>query len=409
VAIIPGQGLPMENDVFLDVNYGWAFYVTDGPLDDDKVYFDPDRWRRLSSRWFQSGRPFREIDAVDGTPNPLLQRWLAHPSFDGYWQAMVPWADDFARIDIPVLSITGYYDDAQISALRYFTEHVARRKGAEHYLLIGPWDHFGAQRRPAPVLRGYAVDDVARTDNSYVTFAWLDHVLRGGPKPAILADRVNWEVMGANEWRHAPSIDAMHDRVLTFYLDAHRMTAAKPALPGVLEQVVDLADRTTQNNSAYYPDPIVRDALDDGHGVVFESDPFDAPTSIDGTLSGAVRVVVDRKDFDLGVVLYEKTAEGKYFALTYYLGRASYARDLTTRTLLVPGAVTTIPFERTRMVSRMMAKGSRLVVVLNVNKNEAAQVNCGTGKDVSDESAADCGPLHVKWLGDSWVAIPVGR
>jgi predicted acyl esterase len=71
-------------------------------------------------RWYASGRPYRQIDQVDGTPNPWLQRWLDHPSYDAYWQAMVPYGDQFNDIRIPVLTITGYYDDGQISALQYF-------------------------------------------------------------------------------------------------------------------------------------------------------------------------------------------------------------------------------------------------------------------------------------------------
>lgn len=408
VAAIPGQGLPMENNVFINANYGWAFYVGNGPEDDDKVYFDRNRWFSLMGKWYESGRPYREIDQVDGTPNPLLQRWLAHPSYDGYWQAMVPYGDDFKKIGIPVLTVTGYYDDGQISALRYFTEHTRRNPKARHYLLIGPYDHFGAQRQPRPVLNGYAIDPVAKIDTAYITFQWLDHVLRGGPMPEILSDRVNYEVMGANVWRHAPAIEKMHDELRTLYLDDHRLAAKKPAGPGALVQEVDLKDRSTSTNTSYYPAPIVRDSLDPSGGIVFVGEPFQEPVSVDGTLSGELRVRINKKDFDPGVQLYELTPEGKYFCLTYFMGRGSYASDMTRRRLLTPGKIETIPFERTRMVNKQLSPGSRLVVVVNVNKNSFAQVNYGTGKDVSDESIADAGaPLRVEWLGDSFVRIPI--
>ena len=45
-----------------------------------------------------------------------------------------------------------------------------------------------------------------------------------------------------------------------------------------------------------------------------------------------------------------------------------------------------------------------------VNKNSIAQVNMGTGKDVSDESLSDAGePLQVRWHTDSYVNIPFDR
>ena len=39
----------------------------------------------------------------------------------------------------------------------------------------------------------------------------------------------------------------------------------------------------------------------------------------------------------------------------------------------------------------MLEAGSRLLVLLDVNKNQFAQVNYGSGKDVSDESVGDAG------------------
>jgi hypothetical protein len=43
---------------------------------------------------------------------------------------------------------------------------------------------------------------------------------KGRQTPALLKDRVNFEVMGANEWRHAPSLEAMGNGTLKLYLDS---------------------------------------------------------------------------------------------------------------------------------------------------------------------------------------------
>ena len=100
VANNPGDGLPMENNIFLFVNYAWAFYVTNNKYLDEKTYFDRERWQSLNDKWYQSGKSYRQIDSVDGTPNKWLQRWLQHPSYDEYWQAMLPYKDEFAKINI---------------------------------------------------------------------------------------------------------------------------------------------------------------------------------------------------------------------------------------------------------------------------------------------------------------------
>jgi len=417
VAAIPGLGLPMENNVFLNANYAWAFYVTNNKYLDNETYSDPKRWDSLNDKWYASGRAYRQIDGVDGTPNPWLQRWLRHPSYDKYWQDMVPYKDDFAKIDIPILTITGYYDDGQISALEYLKEHYKYNKSANHYLVIGPYDHFGAQRsRKEPILRGYAIDPVAQFDTRELTFQWLDYVLRDGKKPALLQAKINYEVMGANEWKHAPSLEKMSNETLTLYLadtksgGHYRLAGEKPAKSGFLYQEVDLADRKTMNNNDYYPYPIVGQKPDLSSGFSFISEPFDEPISIDGTFSGDIRASINKKDMDIGVVLYEVMPNGELFHLSYFLGRASYARDMSVRKLLTPGKVESIPFDRTRMVSRRLSKGSRLLVMLNVNKNAFAQINYGTGKDVSDEDVADAKvPLKIKWQNDSYVKIPIWK
>jgi len=416
VAATPGLGLPMWNNVFLNANYGWGFYVSNNKSLDNATYHDPERWDALNRNWYASGRPYREIDKVDGTPNPLLQRWLGHPAYDAYWQAKVPYQQDYALIDIPVLSITGYYDDGQISALHYLTEHYKYNKDAEHYLVIGPYDHFGAQSRRKPrELRGYTLDPVAQFDTQELTFQWLDHVLRDGERPALLADRINYEVMGANVWRHAPSLAAMSNETLKLYLSAdpvggkhYRLAQEKPGESVSVKQVVDLADRTTSRND-YYPDPI-KGKEAGATGLSFISEPFDEPVSVNGMFSGTLKVTINKRDFDFGAVLYEVMPDGTLFQLSSYLGRASFANDMSVRKLLTPGRTESIPIKRSLLVSRQLQKGSRLLVVLDVNLNQYHQINYGTGRDVSDESVVDAGePLIVAWHNNSYFEIPIWK
>lgn len=414
-AAIPGLGLPMSNNVFLNANYGWAFYVTGSKLLDIRTYEDANRWEQLPGKWFASGRPYREIDRVDGTPNPLLQRWLEHPSFDAYWQAMVPYEGDFARIDIPVLTITGYYDDAQLSALEYVRQHERHNPRAVHYVVIGPYDHFGTHHaHKDEVLRGYTIDPAAQFSTPELVYQWMDYVLRGWSRPALLKDRVNFEVMGADVWRHAPSLAHMARTRLPLYFsdaresDHYRLTRRKPPPDHSLEQRVDLADRATQTNLHYYPDPIIASGLEAATELGFVSERFTAPTVVSGAFSGVLDVTLNKQDADLGVTVFEQLPDGRLFHLAYWLGRASYAGDSRVRRLLVPGRAARIPFTTT-VVARLLDPGSRLLVLLDVNKNQFAQVNYGTGKDVSDESVADAGePLRVSWHADSFITVPLG-
>lgn len=414
VASFPGHGLPMQNNVFQYANYAWPFYVMNNRYLDETTYNDP-RWNTLNQKWFASGKPYREIDVIDGTPNRLLQKQLLHPSFDSYWRAMQPYKKDYGRIDIPVLSLTGYYDPANSAAVNYLVDHYKYNKNANHYLVIGPYDHGSTKAAfKPPMVQGYAIDPVAQIDTVELTFQWFDYVMRGGPKPALLKDRINYEVMGANLWRHVPSIPQMSTESLTLYLsnvklgERYRLSPSQPQPNGFLEQTVDLADRTIQNN--LYPGGAIVDTAVTGDALAFVSAPFDTAVSVEGLISGRLDVAINKKDFDFVLAVYELMPDGKLFWLSYYLSRASYSDDMSVRKLLTPGKRTTIPFARTPLVCREFSKGSRLLLLLTVNKNAFAQVNYGTGRDVSDESVADAKePLKVRWYSDSFVKVPIRR
>lgn len=413
VAAIPGLGLPMENNVFINANYGWVFYTTDDRYLDNKVYYDPRRWRSLNWKWYDSGAAYNKIDSVDGTPNPWLQRWLKHPDYDRYWQRQVPYRDDFTNINIPVLTFEGYYDDGQISGLHYYLEHLKYNSKANHYLIIGPYDHFGTQRGGIPVLRGYKVDPVALISTRDITFQWLDHILKGGKMPEILTNKVNYEIMGADKWKHVSSVADMADKRLRLYLTDMKnggnqaLSPEKPRKKGWLSETVDLANRKTLYGD-YYPYPIIKNELDRSNGLFFITKPFDRPVIVSGMFSGVLKAIINKKDLDVTVALYEVTPDGKYFELSYFLGRASYAKDMTRRMLLHPGEEEAIPFTRTRMVCRQLSRGSRLLVVLNTDKNPFAEVNYGTGRNVAEETIADGKtPLKIKWANDSYIEVPV--
>lgn len=429
VTFAPGIDFPNPGGIYQSYGFPWPFYTTGAKTLDYERYNDSERWNRLFRDWYVSGRAYRDLDKIDGTPNPIWNRWLAHPSYDSYWQRMIPYGEEFARLDIPVLTTTGYYDDGQVGALYYFTRHHKYRPTADHYLVIGPYDHmsgqWGTRAGPdgaLPPLLGYTPDPVSALDIVELRYLWFDYVLRGGPKPALLKDKVNYEVMGANVWRHAPSLAAMANRRLKFYLsaervgDTYRLTEARTHA-AFIPQTVNFADRSDAAPTNFGPanvgnwngnEIIVGGSLQTPNGFAFVSAPFQTPVELSGLFSGRLSFITNKKDFDFNVQLYELKRDGEYFQLSYHWARASYVKDRSRRELLSPGRRQRLAFESFLLTSRRFAAGSRLVVVLGIIKRPDAQLNYGTGRDVSDETLADAKePLRIKWFNDSFVTIPV--
>jgi len=399
VAVMPGYDFPMENNVPLSHILGWS---------NDNIYKNKLLPRSLQFDYFNNGTAYNKLDSIAGIQNPIFQNWLSHPAYDSYWQSMVPSSTEYAKINIPILTTTGYYDGSQIGAIQYFKLHNKYNKNANHYFLIGPYDHFGGQRRPAKNLMGYEIDSVANISMEKLAYDWLDYILKGKPKPELLKDKVNYQVMGTNEWRHASGLQIINNDSLTFYLDDKSLIAQKPKKKRFEKQIVDFKDRETQNN--YYTPEIIFDTLDASNGLVFTTESFQKEFTINGSFTGNLWATINKKDIDVSLALYELMPDGRYFFLTRYVGRASFAKDNSKRQLLQPNKKESIPFNNTRFVSKKINKGSRLVILLNINKHPFEIINYGSGKPVSEETIQDAGePLQIKWHNDSYIKIPVWK
>ncbi len=415
-ASAPGVDVPMGGSIFQNSAYRWSSYVTDSQTSDQGVYYDDALWHALDQKWYISGRRYRDLGRLYGEPNPIFIRWLNHPSYDRYWQVMIPYKEEFAHINIPVLTTTGYYAGSETGALYYFTQHHRYDPHADHTLIIGPYDDAVMQRGPLALLQGYQVDSAALVDLHELRYEWFNHVLKGGTTPPLLKDRINYEVMGANEWHHAPSLEATAKGSLRFYLnpapsgESHRLTQQKNSNTAYVRQTVSYIDR---KDAAWTPSPIlINPSLATHHNIMFVSDPLTRPIEFNGLFTGRLVFNVNKMDMDLNIMLFERLASGDYirlFSPTVEI-RASYARDRVHRHLLKAGEREELTFRSERMTSRRLQPGSRLVMVLGINKRPDREINYGTGTDVSEESISDGKvPLRIRWYSDSYMDIPIRR
>ncbi len=409
-------GLPYENNIALTGNFEWPLFVTNNKTVDNSIYSDWQRTNNIINELYTSGRPIIDIDKIAKKPSPWLQKWLAHPEDSSYYQKMVPHKEDYKRINIPVLSITGYFEGGQISALHYLHEHYKYNKNANHSLIIGPYNHGSAQGKPRSHHSNYKLDAVAlEKDTDEVVFAWFDHILKGKAKPKLVQNKVNYQIMGANEWRFSDSLQTLNQRNLKFYIQSTKSNTNNNYLltqtpssqaSQYIEQAVDMKDRSEQRNRAQWP--VISDKIDKQGGIQIETSVFKQDMELTGAISGFFDIAINKKDVDIGFNFFEVTAEGEAFHLNNYRSRASYADNMSKRRLLTPNIKRRIPIVNARFTSKLIKKGSKIVLVLNINKNVDAQVNLGSGKQVNHESISDAGkPMKLKWYLSSQINLPL--
>ncbi|MGH8518055.1 MAG: CocE/NonD family hydrolase, partial [Panacagrimonas sp.] len=414
----PGIDFPMEGGVMRNAALRWASEHTQGLKE---VAGDDDaRWRALDLDWYRSGRPYRDLDRIAREPNRVFRRWIGHPSYDGYWRKMIPQESEFARVRIPVLTITGYYAQGAVGAMHYFSRHTSRAPDAPHVLLAGPWDERAVEDRPARMLRGYAVEPAARVDLQELRFEWLDHVLNGAPRPAVLADRVNlWMPGSGGDWRRASDLASLSaGSPLRLHLDTGEAKVRERGLlkeapaggrDAFFEQRIDRKDRKDPGGEQIAPIAAMRN-LALRHAVQYVSEPLTQPIEVAGLMSGLLDFRPSRMDLDLQVTVYERLANGEHVMLCDpWEFRASYARDRSARRLLRAGVRQQMAFRSQQLMARRLQPGSRVVLVIGVMQQADRQINYGIGDDVNAESQKRAGakPLRIRWYPGSWIELPV--
>jgi hypothetical protein len=146
-------------------------------------------------------RPLLTMDEAMGRKMRLYREFLEHDTLDDYWKRVQLTADDFARIDIPVMVTTGWFDGDQTGAFFYWRGMHARPGGAkDEFLTVGPWTHVQSYLGGAEKMGEMDLPKDSIVDNKAMHLAFYDRYLKQAPS-APEQPKVRVFVTGANVWK----------------------------------------------------------------------------------------------------------------------------------------------------------------------------------------------------------------
>jgi putative CocE/NonD family hydrolase len=395
-----GVDFPFNDGITSSYMLQWLTYVHGRTP--NKQLFNAELWNGAYRELVAAGRAFQDLDVISGVSGTVFRTWLAHPREDAFWQAFEPTAQHYAKLRIPILTITGHFDGDQLGALTYYERHMAngpRDVTQRHWLVIGPWDH-GGTRKPVAELGGVSFGSDAVIDINELHRAWYDFVLKGGPRPAFLKDRVACFITGRNTWVYAPSLGKLEGAPLTLALDVAGAVAGDVLHGGQLAgkppagraqvtvianpKAMPPADEVEFGGAQY-----LRDQRGDYRGeanhVVLHSAPFAAETVITGRPRIQVQVAVDQPDADLFVTLAEIQPDGSAVQLGISMLRLRYRKGGTAAVAMTPGKPERITIPDMPFFARAIGKGSRLRLTLDAGPLYSVQRNPNTGGDPARE------------------------
>jgi putative CocE/NonD family hydrolase len=425
-ATYPGFGFPMRNNIFYPIEMVWIV-LTSGHTAQDTLLADRPFWEGIERRWSESGASLRALDRFFGEPSPIWQEWLSHPYQDAYWDASIPAPKGYARLSIPILTVTGSYDYMQAGALEFYRQHLRYGHAAaeaSHYLIIGPWDHEGTYV-PRPQFGGLKFGPANLVDLPGLQIQWYAWTMQNGPRPEFLRDRVAYYVMGADKWRYARSL-----RAVTAYSDPYYLGSSVISSDGGSLTREPLKSGST-DQYRYDPGQVSGQKLTDPESwitqgetyssdskrLIYQSSRFERDTELSGFFKLAVWLSIDQPDTDFSASVYEIAADGSSILLASDVLRARYRTSLREARLVPANEALRYDFDHFNFVSRLIKRGSRLRLVLGPvtsfsGLDAYSEKNYNGGGVVADESAKDSRAVTVKLYHDrahpSALYIPVG-
>jgi putative CocE/NonD family hydrolase len=412
------------------------YTFTSGKAGQANLFGDQKFWRTKFLDAYKKHIAFKTLDSFIGNPSVNFQRILKHPTADAYYDAMVPTVEQFKKITLPILTITGQYDGDELGAMTFYRDHIANASPdvrGKHFLIIGPWDHAGT-RTPTDEVAGIRFGPGAIVDLNDLHRQWYDWTMKNGVKPDFLKNQVAYYLLasgnsGANgEWKYADTFESLIANPKTFYLDSKNgdangvfrsgALAEKQPREGADKFVYDPLDISRgENVEGIEPNEKTggldqRLALSIGNdGLVYHTETMPNGTPMVGCPSVTLWVSIDTPDVDLSADLYEIQPDGTSIALWSDLRRLRYRESLREAKLVKPGEVVRCDFNPGLFVARRLMKGSRLRLVITAVNSIFWQKNYCSGGVVAEETAKDAHTCHVQVFHDaqhaSIVQIPL--
>lgn len=378
--------------------------LTGGFVSTLPILTQPDWFRRLTMRPLEDAAD----DILSGDKLAHYRESLAHPTHDDWWAERMLGPEDYAKIDLPALFVTGSFDPSlgTMTAWNGIAAHAPDRD--DRQLLLGPWDHgqvyVGGGDRYGPF--GFDPDD-AKAPYAY-RLAFFDKHLRGKGEGPALGGKARIFVTGRNRYETFDAFPPTEVRSKPYFLsssgpangeygageliddparaigDPDRMRAdpAMPFVPALTEafgRALDLSEYVRHVDT-----------------LVYRTQPLAEPITIVGEPELLLYLNVDAPDTDVVAWLAEIRPDGTVVELAYHALRLRYRHGWDREVPVEPGETVEARLKMT-LRCHEVAAGNRLALLIRPDFFPFLDPNPNTGEPIAtavEMRIADIRVLH---------------
>ncbi len=347
-------------------------------------------WQRVLAH-----RPLLTADSVMGRVMPLYRSWLQHPVDGPLWKAMSLQAEDFARIEIPTLTVTGWFDADQPGSLHYWRGLMNRAPDRNrHFLVIGPWDHVQTFAGGSTKIGELAFSPESIIDTKKLHLDFFDWCLKG-TSPRFEAPRARIYVTGANTWRTFDAYPPAGATPTKLYLTSGGRANGLAGDGRLAWQPAEVSPPDRLRFDPKNPVPGIMSELaidrrprqDRPDVLVYTGDVLTEPVEIIGTVTVDLQAASDARDTDFVAVLTDVHPDGRAVQLGARIGirRARYRNGYQREELLTPGKVERHTVELNDIAHRFKA-GHRIRLEVTSSSAPYYNPNQNTGNPVATDT-----------------------
>ncbi len=349
-----------------------------------------------------------------------------------------PWWDQFGylrgdeRFDTPALFINSWYDFGVAETLLEFELF---RKNAQsdrardnQFVIISPTTHCASGGASQNTRAGDRPLGDARKDYWRIYLDWFDHWLNGAENGITQMPKVQYYLMGANEWRSSDSWPVPGTRAVQYYLHSDGRANSRLGTGTLSTEPPakdELPDHYTYDPATPVPSlggPVCCTGTSDAPAgsfdqspvemrndvLVYTTPPLTQGVEVTGPLHAVLFVSSSARDTDFTAKLVDVHPDGRAFNVQEGILRARYREGFHRKVWMQPDRVYEVPVDL-QATANYFPAGHRIRLEVSSSNFPRFDRNLNTGGNNYDETAgvAARNTIHHSRRYPSHVVLPI--
>ena len=375
--------------------------------------------------------PYIDMLKASGAPPTDFEAFVSHEPGDPWWDR-IGYVQPDDRFDVPALHVNSWYDLGVGETLKLFNllsdNAESDRARDNQFAIISPTDHCTSEIATSRTVVGERDLGDARLDYWTIYLDWFDHWLRDDADADFDMPRLQYYLMGANEWRTAGSWPVEGTEFRPMYLHSGGSANTRAGDGRLSWEAPD--EEQPADTFTYDPDDPVptiggpvcctgtadapaggfdQSAVEDRDDVlVYTSEPLDEGLEVTGPIELVLYVSSGARDTDVVGKLVDVHPDGRAINVQEGILRARYREGYGRKVWMEPGEVYELRIDL-QATANYFGVGHRIRLEITSSSFPRWERNLNTGGRNHDETEWELArnSVHHAPMSASRLIVPI--